>query len=131
MEMNEHLAKYLDQNRYVLKHSEVRAGKAQELIDMGLEIMTVCYAGQGRSPLVAELLNRSDIPAIALSGGIKTLGSELEGSELIKELNKFPKISVILDWAERRDYQSQLAHLNVCHTFDTFEIALRQLAIEK
>ncbi|MDP4010905.1 MAG: hypothetical protein Q8P72_01615 [Candidatus Roizmanbacteria bacterium] len=106
----------ISQRNYGVTLEEVHAGYLAICVEKGLQAVTICNHGSGRSYNVAKALTEEGFPTVCLMGGLDRLQTEIDTFELGRvsyELNEVPNLAVILTHAEQRAYGSIISQMRV------------------
>lgn len=93
---------------------QIMAGKLDDYVAKGLQVLTMCNDGSGRSLNVETSLNHVGIPSIRLAGGLKQFLDPSKSDKFVlvsSSINRVPNVAVILTLEERNLFNFQLQNL--------------------
>jgi len=114
---------------YGMSAEEILNGRLARMVSNGLQVITICNHGSGRSYNVAKELTQRGIGSVCLLGGFDGLNEHTDPfslSPIYYELNQVPNIGIILTKEEQLYYISQINQLRAFR-YSSSESAIRSL----
>lgn len=108
------LIETLPRKNYGISPEEIISGRLARMADNGLQVVTICNHGSGRSYNVAKTLTERGIASVCLKGGLDGLGElgDIHApSPIYYEINLIPNVAVILTPEEQYMYIQQINQL--------------------
>lgn len=119
----------LTRKDYGINTEEILNGRLARMVSNGLQVVTICNHGSGRSYNVAKELTLQGIGAVCLQGGFDGLNEHTDPYSLppiYYELNQVPNVGIILTREEQLYYLSQINQLRAFR-YGSSESAVRSL----
>lgn len=116
---------------YGISTEEIINGRLSRMVSNGLQVVTICNHGSGRSYNVAKELTLQGIGSVCLQGGFDGLNENtdpLSLSPIYYELNQVPNLGIILTREEQLYYIHQINQLRAFR-YTSSESAIRSLLV--
>lgn len=126
----------LHRKNFKLTAEEILSGKLEPLLEQGLQVVTICNNGTGRSKNVAHALSTTHhIPSIHMDGGLTSINENADiycqRGYLFSLLNQVPELVVILTHMEIVEYLNYLNQLYAIRFTDSQAAILSMMQILK
>ena len=112
---------------YGISTEEIMNGRLARMVTNGLQVVTICNHGSGRSYNVAKELTEMGIGSVCLQGGLDGLTENTDPyllPPIFYELNLAPNVGIILTREE------QLFYVNVINNLRAFRYSSSESAIQ-
>lgn len=119
----------VERKDYGISTEEVLNGRLSRMVTKGLQVVTICNHGSGRSYNVARELSLQGIPSVCLQRGLDGLYEHtdpLSLSPIYYELNQVPNLGIILTREEQLYYIHQINQLRAFR-YNSSESAVQSL----
>lgn len=114
---------------YGITTEEIMNGRLMRMVNNGLQVVTLCNHGSGRSYNVARDLSVQGVPSVCVRGGFDGLVEHpdpLSLSPIYYELNQVPNLAIILTREEQIYYLHQINQLRAFR-YNSSESAIQSL----